>query len=135
MERPNVGVGVLIMNGDKILLGKRKSAHGEGYWAPPGGHFEFGEGWEVCAQREVLEETNLTITDVQFYAVTNDIFHETGKHYVTIFMRASHTGEPIQNLEPEKCERWEWFALDQLPDKLFLPFANLKEHHTELGIH
>lgn len=125
MERPKVGVGVLIIDGDKILLGKRKSAHGEGYWAPPGGHLEFGESWEACAQREVLEETGLPLADVQFYAVTNDVFHETGKHYVTIFMCASYGGEPVQNLEPEKCEGWEWFAFDHLPDKLFLSFANL----------
>jgi 8-oxo-dGTP diphosphatase len=126
MERPKVGIGVLIIDDGRILLGKRKSAHGEGYWAPPGGHLEHGESWEACAQREVLEETGFMTTGTQFYAVTNDIFHETGKqHYVTIFMCAEYNGMPVQNLEPEKCERWEWFALNQLPDKLFLPFANL----------
>ncbi len=34
-----VGVGVLIYNNkDEILLGLRKSKHGEGTWCPPGGH-------------------------------------------------------------------------------------------------
>jgi hypothetical protein len=33
----------------------------------------------------------------------------------------------MQNCEPEKCERWEWFAMNQLPYKLFLPFAHLIE--------
>jgi 8-oxo-dGTP diphosphatase len=129
MEKPKVGIGVLIIDGDRILLGKRKSAHGEGYWAPPGGHLEFGESWETCAQREVLEETGLAVAAVQFYAVTNDIFYDSGKHYVTIFMHTVYTGEPVQNLEPEKCECWGWFACDQLPDKLFLPFANLIANH------
>lgn len=92
MKRPKVGIGVLIIDGSRILLGKRKSAHGEEYWAPPGGHLEFGESWEACAQREVLEETGLMIIDAQFYAVTNDIFYESSKHYITIFMRASYTG-------------------------------------------
>lgn len=46
MERPKVGVGVLIVDGNKILLGKRKNAHGDGCWAPPGGHLEFGESWQ-----------------------------------------------------------------------------------------
>jgi 8-oxo-dGTP diphosphatase len=30
------------------------------------------------------------------------------------------SGEP-QVLEPEKCEGWGWYALDQLPEPLFIP--------------
>jgi 8-oxo-dGTP diphosphatase len=128
MERPKVGVGVLIVNGNRILLGKRRGAHGEGCWAPPGGHLEFGESWETCAQREVLEETGLTIAKPWFYGVTNDVFHESNKHYITIFMHAQYAGGTVQNCEPEKCEGWEWFVRDRLPDKLFLPLANLMNH-------
>ena len=127
MERPKVGVGVLIIDDNKILLGKRKNAHGDGSWAPPGGHLEFGESWQGCAQREALEETGLVLDDLRFCAVTNDIFAESNKHYVTIFMRASYTGGVVTNREPEKCEQWQWFAVDCLPDKLFLPLAQLIE--------
>ncbi len=42
-KRPKVGLGVLIFKDGKVLLGKRKGAHGEGTWCPPGGHLEFGE--------------------------------------------------------------------------------------------
>lgn len=132
MERPKVGIGVLIVDGNKILLGKRKNAHGSGFWAPPGGHLEYGESWQQCAQREVLEETGLMLDEVRFCAVTNDIFAENNKHYVTIFMRAAYTGGAVQNREPEKCEQWQWFAVDQLPDKLFLPFAQLIEQKVPL---
>lgn len=126
MERPKVGIGVLIVDkNNRILLGKRKGAHGEGCWAPPGGHLEFGESWEACAQREVLEETGLIIAKPWFYGVTNDVFYESNKHYITIFMHAQYTGGVIQNCEPEKCEGWEWFARNRLPEELFLPLANL----------
>ena len=39
-----VGVGLYLFN-DKhqLLLGLRKSSHGNGTWCPPGGHMEFGE--------------------------------------------------------------------------------------------
>ena len=127
MERPKVGVGVLIIDGGKVLLGKRKNAHGDGSWAPPGGHLEYGETWQECVRREALEETGLVLDDVQFHAVTNDIFAESNKHYVTIFMRAVYTGGIVENREPEKCEAWEWFTIDCLPEKLFLPFAQLVE--------
>lgn len=64
-QRPKVGVGVLIVKGSSVLLGKRKGSAGAGTWATPGGHLEFGESWAQCAVREVHEETGLTLTDVR----------------------------------------------------------------------
>ena len=62
------------MKKGKILLGQRKNAHGEGTWAFPGGHLEFGESLEACAAREVLEETGLVLNDVRKYGFADDIF-------------------------------------------------------------
>lgn len=125
MNRPQVGIGVLIFNGDQILLGKRLTKHGSNMWSPPGGHLEFGETFSECAIREVQEEAGIVIHDPQMAGVTNDVFEETGKHYVTIFMRAEYDGkQAIQNLEPEKLLAWEWFALSKLPEHLFLPLQN-----------
>jgi 8-oxo-dGTP diphosphatase len=30
-----------------------------------------------------------------------------------------------QNLEPEKCYGWDWFAWDNLPNPLFLPLEKM----------
>jgi 8-oxo-dGTP diphosphatase len=127
--RPKVGVGVLIVHGTQLLLGKRKNAHGHDTWAPPGGHLEHGESWQACALREVQEETGLQLSACKFFAVTNDIFDEQ-KHYVTIFMLAHYQGGQVQNLEPDKCHAWQWFEIDQLPDNLFLSLSNLKREHV-----
>ena len=124
IHRPKVGVGVLIMRGSSLLLGLRKSAHGRDSWAPPGGHLECGEDWQTCAQREVLEETGLRLTEVTFFGATNDIFDEQ-KHYVTIFMIADYNGGMIENLEPEKCYEWRWFDINCMPDNLFLSFDHV----------
>lgn len=122
---PKVGLGVLLVRGGKVLLGQRRGSHGAGRWALPGGHLEFGERWEDCARREVLEETGLRVERLSFAAVTNDIMHEEGKHYITIFLRADDfEGEP-EAKEPEKCERWEWCSWDALPSPRFLPLENL----------
>ncbi len=44
-----IGVGVIIKNDGKILLGKRIGSHGAGTWGLPGGHLEPGEEVEVCS--------------------------------------------------------------------------------------
>lgn len=124
-NRPIVGLGVIIVKNNKVLLGKRKSSHGTGSWAFAGGHLEFGETFEQCAVRETAEETGLHITNVRFAGITNDIFVADHKQYITIFVLAEYvSGEP-KVLEQEKCERWEWFAWNNLPQPLFLSIQNL----------
>lgn len=125
MNRPAVGVAVIIVKKNLILLGKRLNAHGHGTWAFPGGHLEFQETIEECAKREVAEETGLIVDSIVHGAFTNDFFHKEKKHYVTLFVFAQYdTGEP-KVMEPDKCEVWAWFSLDNLPHPLFLPFENL----------
>jgi len=124
-DRPKVGLGVIIIKDNKVLLGQRKNAHGEGSWCPPGGHLEYGETWEECAQRETLEETGIKIKNIHFGTATNDIFTKESKHYITIHMLADYQeGEP-QVMEPDKCEQWDWFTWDNLPQPLFVPAQNL----------
>jgi 8-oxo-dGTP diphosphatase len=124
-KRPRVGLGVLIFKDHKVLFGQRLSPHGEGMWCPPGGHLEFGESFEDCAQREVAEECGLTVYHLAIVGCTNDIHENEGKHYVTIMMRADWvSGEP-QVLEPHKMVKWQWFDWDNLPAPLFLSIENL----------
>lgn len=134
MERPKVGVGVLIIKDSKILLGKRKNAHGNGTWAPPGGHLEFGESLENCAKREALEETGIEIFNPQKLGFTNDVFVQENKHYVTIFMIANNFHGIPKTLEPDKCECWHWFYLDKLPENLFLSMKNFIDQETILKL-
>lgn len=124
-NKPKVGVGVIIQKNGKVLLGKRKNAHGEGSWCFPGGHLEFNESWEDCAIRETKEETDLSIRNIRFATATNDIFSLEQKHYITIFMLADYDSGELKLMEADKCERWEWFDWNTLPQPLFLPISNL----------
>jgi 8-oxo-dGTP diphosphatase len=120
-----IGVGVIIQKENKILLGKRKSAHGLGTWSFPGGHLEENETPEVCAIRETFEETGLEIAEVKPFHWSYDIFEESGKRYITLFMRSENIKGIPQVMEPEKCECWQWFAWNDFPSPLFKPIPNL----------
>src|SRR5262249_20584620 len=123
--RPQVGLAVIVENDGKVLLLKRKGSHGEGTWAPPGGHLEFGESLEECAVRETLEETGVEISDVRFVAGTNDLFLSGRRHYLTAWVEASYGSGDAHAAYPDKVAAVTWLAWDALPDQLFLPFENL----------
>lgn len=124
VERPKVGIGIAVIKENKVLLGRRKGAHGSGDWAFPGGHLEFGEIPEDCVQRELMEETGLYAVSIVRGPWTNDMFAED-KHYVTLFMFVTEfLGQP-ELLEPNKCEGWDWFEWDNLPKPLFKSIQTL----------
>ena len=133
-----VGIGVIVLRGGRVLLGRRRGAHGAGDWALPGGHLEFGETPEACAARELAEETGLRASAWRRAPYTADVFADgtadatadpkagAGRHYVTLFMLADGvTGDP-QRLEPLKCDGWSWHDWDALPEPLFAPLASLR---------
>ena len=118
MTAPRVGVGVLVMKGGLVLLGKRRNTHGAGEYASPGGHLEHLESIEACARREVLEETGLEVGAIEFLRLFNSTQYAP-KHYVDVSVVAQwKSGEP-RVLEPDKVERWDWYSLDALPSPLF----------------
>lgn len=117
-NRPKVGVGVMILRGGKVLLGKRKNAHGAGEYAFPGGHLEHLESFEDCVLREVAEECGVAIENIRFQYVAN-LQTYAPKHYVHIGMIADwKSGEP-KVLEPDKLESWDWYDVNDLPSPVF----------------
>ncbi|KAM3087944.1 hypothetical protein ACMFMG_002012 [Clarireedia jacksonii] len=154
-----VGVGVFILRSHQpsdspagstqFLIGLRKGSHGANTWGLPGGHLEFGESFEECAEREVKEETGLAVAETRFLTATNDVMEGDGKHYVTVFMvcRCKERDEEARVLEPEKCERWEWIGWEDIVNVaekgtdvegkqgagFFLPLVNLVKQRPEVG--
>ncbi len=116
--RPKVGVGVMILKDNRVLLARRKGAHGAGDYAFPGGHLEHGESFEECARREVMEECGVEIDGIRFLLVAN-VLKFMPKHYVHLTLTARwKSGEPTVK-EPDKSEAWDWYALDALPEPMF----------------
>jgi 8-oxo-dGTP diphosphatase len=128
-QTPQVGTALIVTKDNKVLLMKRKGPHGTGTWSTPGGHLDFGETLEACAAREAKEEVGVEVVDIRFRSVTNDIFEETGRHYITVWMEGRPVGEPFiaADKEVEEIGRFAW---DALPQPLFLPLQNLVKENS-----
>jgi len=113
-------VGVIIFKDGKVLLHKRKGSHGAGEYSFTGGHLEYEESYVDCAKRETLEEAGIKINNLKFLCVANIKKHE-GRQDIFIGLQADwESGEP-KIMEPEKCEGWDWYDLEDLPSPLFYP--------------
>ena len=118
MNRPNVGLAIFVLDftNNKILIGKRMK---EKLFGLPGGKLEYGESFEECASRELLEETNLNIPENRFkYSCSfNCIKKEIDYHWIEIVMICQINDEEekhLKNNEPEKCENWIWVNFEEI---------------------
>lgn len=121
-----VGIGIMIKDGNKILLGhrvvNRKDTGGifePNTWTFPGGKQEFGETIFEGAKREVKEETNLEIDNLEILSASDDI--QPNKHYVTLQIIANKYSGELKIMEPEKEDKWEWFDIESLPENIYSP--------------
>ncbi|MCX6757712.1 MAG: NUDIX domain-containing protein [Candidatus Nomurabacteria bacterium] len=117
MLQINIGINIIIVRDNKLLLGKRKGAFGAGDWGLPGGHLEQNEKLQDAAARELFEETGMKADKFIFENLVNQPRIEN--HYMQIgFIAEGVKGEP-QLLEPDRCEEWRWFDLENLPENVF----------------
>jgi len=59
MARPEVCVGAVAVDNERLLLVRRGRGAAAGFWSVPGGRVEEGETLAEAVVREVLEETGL----------------------------------------------------------------------------
>jgi 8-oxo-dGTP diphosphatase len=134
-QKPGVGVGVMLLKGNKVLLGRRhedpkkadSELHGEGTWTMPGGKIEFGEKMKSAAVREVFEETGILLErkNLEQISLSDDIIPDA--HFITIgFLCRGFEGNP-KVMEPDEISEWGWFSLNELPNPIFGPSQKILE--------
>lgn len=118
MDSPIVVVSVVIARGDLVLIGERP----DGHWAFPGGKQHRGETPLQASRRELSEETGLFLVEATplYFA---DCQTDHG-HFVTLFLEGAADGEP-ELREPDKCQRWCWLTVDDIPEPRLLGTAQL----------
>ena len=91
------------------------------------------EDWIDTCKREVKEETDLDIDDIHFITSKSNTYPSLDIHFVTSFFVAKkHSGEP-KVMEMDKCFKWKWFDINELPELMFLSIKEVvSENHNKI---
>lgn len=103
---PVVGVGAVVVRGDRALIIKRGHEPRKGEWSLPGGIVELGESLIEAAKREVKEETGLDVEPgaivETFDRVHRDSDGRIRYHFVIVdFICVSALGDPVAGSDAE----------------------------------
>ena len=98
-DGPVVGVGVIVLKGQRALLIRRANDPGRGQWSVPGGVVELGETLQEAARREVCEECDVDVivgSNIDLYdLVERDDRGRIRFHYILIHFIADYQrGQP-----------------------------------------
>ena len=117
-ERPVIGVGAVILDGDRVLLVRRAHEPLKGEWSLPGGAVELGETLETAIAREVREETGLTVEVGPIVDVLDRLRYDPdGRvkyHYVLVDFLCRPTAGTLA--AASDADAAAWATIDQLPE-------------------
>ena len=117
-DSPRVGVGAVVLREGRVLLVRRGVAPANGLWAIPGGALELGETLKEAAEREILEETGITIRAGE-PVFTCDVLvrDDDGRirfHYVIVDLAADYVSGEVMGGDDALEARW--VAPEELPE-------------------
>ena len=98
-DQPHVAVGAIVFKDNQVLLVRRGKPPARDLWAIPGGSVEIGETLQRAAEREIFEETGITIHALEpvftFDYIERDESGCARFHYVIVDLTAEYVrGEP-----------------------------------------
>ena len=115
-ERPIIGVGAVVLDGDRVLLVRRANEPLKGEWSLPGGAVEVGETLEAAVAREIREETGLDVRVGPIVEVLDrirlDAHGRARYHYVLVDYLCHPKGGTMASASD--AEAAVWASLDEL---------------------
>ena len=121
---------LFVIQGDDILLIRKKTGLGEGKINGPGGKVDPGETAEACAIRECQEELHITPIGPELCGRHLFQFIDGYSIDVSVFKTDRYEGTPTETVEAEPI----WFKLKDIPyqemwadDELWLPLLLANE--------
>jgi len=128
-------VALIVEPSGRFLAGRRKHPSGEGLYACPGGHLEFGETPIQAAAREAYEETGIKLDPADGTLIDVDVdSNQVVGPWVVIFYRFGvSAGIEVVNKVASNGS-WAWYSLLCPPEPMFPNLAKmLKQHGPLLG--
>ncbi len=108
---PRAIVGALIFdNQNRAFLMRSSGKYGD-QWIIPGGKVDFGESLIEALRREILEETNLHLQEIEYRGVRELI--EPERHFIFLEHTARAVNPSAVVLNSESTE-YGWFSRDEL---------------------
>ena len=108
--QPQVAVGAVVFRGNKVLLVHRGNPPAERLWAIPGGKVRLGESLQEAAEREILEETGVTIRAgepvLTFDMIDRDATNLIRYHYVIIDLVGEYLHGKLNAGDDALSARW-----------------------------
>ena len=108
-DAPRVGVGAVVLDGERVLLARRGRAPSMGKWSIPGGLVDLGERLEDALVREIEEESGLRVRLLGLCGVIDRVVREQDAvryHYVIIDYVAESVGGRLQAGSDAAEVRW-----------------------------
>ena len=114
--RPRVAVGAIVFKNGRVLLVRRLLPPSQDLWAIPGGKVKIGETLQEAAEREIFEETGITIKAKEpvftFDHIEWDESARTRFHYVIVDLTAEYIrGEPRAG---DDAAEVRWISAEEL---------------------
>lgn len=109
-SQPVVGVGVVVLDDDRVLLIKRGKPPRVGQWSLPGGAQELGETLADAARREVREEAGIEIQLGEIIATLDMIDRDDAgrvrHHYTLVDFMAEAKQTHLKAGDDAQDARW-----------------------------
>lgn len=114
-NRPVTVTGVLVED-DRLLLIKRGGEPERGKWALPGGYLDPNETTARGCEREMLEETGLTVAAGRAVGFYDDPARSPAQTVSVAYLVARVSGDVCAGDDADDAA---WYALDALPPLAF----------------
>ena len=107
---PQIAVGAVVVKDGRLLMIQRRNEPGAGLWSLPGGRVEQGEYLAAALQREVAEETGLTVEVRDLVGILEVV---GDPHYVILDYYAEVT-EDAEPVAADDVSDVRWVPLDEV---------------------